>query len=198
MFKLIMGKKEIFEKISEQITNCSKCDLNKTRNNAVPGSGSIDTDILFIGEAPGRNEDLKGKPFVGRAGKILDDLIESIGLKREDIFITNIIKCRPPNNRNPQKNEIKTCTPYLEKQIEIINPKIICPLGSFASSYILEKYNQKIEKISKIHGGKIVIKNIYGNLIIIPLYHPAVATYNPNTKVILLEDFKKIKECLKN
>jgi len=189
-----MSKEEDMGKIKEAIENCRKCNLWKTRKNLVVGSGSLDSEILFVGEAPGYNEDLQGCPFVGKAGKILDELLESIALKRDDVYIANILKCRPPDNRNPLKTEIESCTEYLNKQIEIIQPKIILPLGNFACSYIFEKFSLKYDKISNVHGKVFHINTLMGNIKIIPLYHPAVATYNPNTKDTLLEDFKIIKK----
>jgi DNA polymerase len=183
---------EDMSKIVESIKNCKKCNLYMTRKNPVPGAGSNNASILFIGEAPGRNEDLQGKPFVGKAGKILDDLLASVGLQRNEVYIANILKCRPPENRNPLKSEIDACTSYLNKQIELIQPKIIATLGNFATSYILEKFGIKPDKISSIHGKMFQVNTINGAIKIIPLYHPAVATYNPNTIDVLLEDFKTI------
>ncbi len=184
-------------KLEEKIKKCRECDLWKSRNNAVPGSGSFDAKIFFIGEAPGRNEDLQGKPFVGRAGKILDELLEETGIKRDDIFISNILKCRPPKNRNPMKSEIEKCTNlYLTKQLGLIDPEVIVTLGSFASEYILELYNKNFDKISKQHGKIINVERIDGKITIIPMFHPAVATYNPNKKADLLKDFKVLKQVL--
>ena len=189
-----MSKEEDMEKITESVKNCRKCNLWKTRKNPVVGAGSIDSEILFVGEAPGYNEDLQGCPFVGRAGKILDELLESAELKRDDVYIANILKCRPPDNRNPLKTEIESCTEYLNKQIEIIQPKIILPLGNFACSYIFEKFSLKYDKISNVHGKVFQMNTLMGTIRIIPFYHPAIATYNPNTKNTLLEDFKVIKK----
>jgi len=191
-----MSKEEDIKKLMLSVENCRKCDLWKTRKKPVFGEGSIDTDIFFVGEAPGYNEDLQGRPFVGKAGKILDELLESIGLRRSDIYIANILKCRPPNNRNPLKTEIDACTEHLDKQMELIQPKIIVPLGNFACSYIFEKFGLKYDKISNVHGKIFQINTIFGNVKIIPMYHPAVATYNPNTKNTLLADFKTIKKAI--
>jgi DNA polymerase len=181
---------EEFKKLENEIRNCKKCDLWKTRKNPVIGEGSINTKIMFVGEAPGYNEDLTGHPFCGAAGKILDELLNSISLKREDIYITNILKCRPPQNRNPSEGEIKACVPYLDKQIKIIKPKVIASLGNFAMQYIFKKFDLKPEKISSVHGKVFVVSNLTGNRKIVPLYHPATATYNPNIKEVLLRDFK--------
>ena len=124
------------KKITDEIKYCKKCELCKSRNNPVIGEGNLNTEIMFIGEAPGYNEDKQGIPFVGKAGKILDELLHSIGLQREDVYIANILKCRPPENRNPLKTEIDACTEYLNRQIELIQPKIIIPMGNFACSFI--------------------------------------------------------------
>ncbi len=180
--------------LNKEISSCTKCKLSKTRTNVVLGDGNPNTDVLFIGEAPGRNEDLKGKPFVGRAGQVLDKLLDSIGLDRKDVYIANILKCRPPNNRNPLTSEIKTCTPYLDKQIEIIQPRIIATMGNFATSYILEKYNLKKEKISNVHGKIFFVNTITGKMKITPIFHPAVVTYDKNKMSQMKEDFKKISE----
>ncbi len=191
-----MDKFKKLEQIKEQINKCEKCRLYKQATKAVPGSGNFNAEIMLVGEAPGRQEDLKGEPFVGKAGKILDELLNSINLSRNDIFITNIVKHRPPNNRNPQQDEISSCSTYLDKQISLINPKIICCLGNFATKYILEKYNlkEKIQGISKIKSKVFQISTLTGKIKIIPLYHPAVATYNPNQLKELKDDFLIIKQ----
>ncbi len=191
-----MSKKEDKKKISNLVKNCKKCILHKTRNKTVVGEGCLDAKIMLIGEAPGYNEDIKGRPFVGKAGDILDELLDSIDLKRNDVFIANILKCRPPKNRNPLRSEINICKKYLDMQINTIQPKIIVSMGNFATSYIFKKFGLKIDKISNIHGRIYNVNNIYGVIKIIPLYHPAIATYNIKTKKILLEDFKLIKKAL--
>ena len=191
-----MSKEEDMKKITTSIENCRKCGLWKTRKKPVVGDGSLDSEILFVGEAPGYHEDLQGYPFVGKAGKIFDELLESAGLQRSKVYIANILKCRPPKNRNPLKTEIDACTGYLNRQIEIIQPKIIVPLGNFAASYIFEKFGLKYDKISNVHGKAFQINTIFSSINIIPLYHPAVATYNPETKNILIKDFKVIKKAV--
>jgi len=180
------------EKIKNEVLNCKKCSLYQTRTHPVIGEGSPRAKIMMIGEAPGFNEDQVGRPFCGKAGKILDELLNSIGIKREEIYITNILKCRPPENRNPQADEIKACTPYLDRQIEIIQPGAICTLGNYSAAFIMEKYGVagQIQGISKIHGKIFEIKSLFGEILIIPLYHPAVATYNINMKEVLKRDFK--------
>lgn len=187
-------KKEL-EELEKQISECKKCDLYKTRTNPVVGGGSQDAEIMFVGEAPGFNEDKQGKPFVGQAGNILDQLLKSIGMSREDIYVTNILKCRPPGNRNPQEEEINSCAHYLDRQIELIKPKVICCLGNFAIKFILKKFNldKEIQGVSKIHGKVLKVSTLDGQIKIIAMYHPAVATYNMNMLNILKEDFEKIK-----
>jgi DNA polymerase len=168
--------------------NCKKCSLCEERSNIVLGSGKKASSIMFIGEAPGANEDKTGIPFCGRAGKILDELLKSVKIDRDDVYITNIVKCRPPKNRDPKKEEIEMCSIFLEKEIKEIKPKVICPLGRFAAKFILEKYNLEVGEIGDVHGKVFKSKNI----IIIPLYHPAVAIYSPSKIEILKKDFKKI------
>ncbi len=184
------------KKIKDDVLKCQKCSLYQTRKFPVIGQGNHQAKIVFIGEAPGASENLTGVPFCGAAGKILDELLESVGIKREDVYIANILKCRPPGNRNPEKKEIEACTPYLEKQIEIINPKVICALGNFSTGFILEKYGLKdqIQGISKIHGNIFDPVNESGSLKIISFYHPAAAAYNSNMKEILKKDFEILKE----
>ena len=191
-----MSKKQEMKNIADLVKNCKKCNLWKTRNKPVIGDGSEDADIMFIGEAPGYNEDRQGLPFVGKAGGVLDQLLESVGLQRQDVYIANILKCRPPKNRNPFESEIVTCTRYLNKQIEIIQPKLIISLGNFASSFTFKKFGLKYDKISSVHGKIFQINTIFGDKKIIPMYHPAVATYNPNIKDILIKDFKSIQKVL--
>ena len=188
-------KKDI-EQIRQKVSNCKKCNLWKTRSNTVFGEGCIDAKIMFIGEAPGKNEDKQGLPFVGKAGKILDELLHTIELERNQVYICNILKCRPPKNRNPKAKEIEKCTPYLDYQISRIKPLIIATLGNFATLYILEKFGLQKEKIGNIHGKLFHIKRKNFNATLIPLYHPAAAIYNPNKKSVLIEDFKSIYKAL--
>ncbi len=185
-------KQEKLEKVRKEVESCKRCPLHETRNNPVIGEGDPE-GMVFIGEAPGYNEDQKGEPFVGRAGKVLDELLESVGLKREDVYITNIIKCRPPGNRDPNPEEIKACSYYLERQLAILEPKIIVPLGKFAMTFVFDKFGLGEEKISDVHGQVFKVSNLTGTFKIIPLYHPAAATYDPRMKSVLLEDFKKLK-----
>ena len=189
-----MNKKEEISGLRIRVESCQRCGLHKTRKNTVIGAGSLDAGIMFIGEAPGFNEDMKGEPFVGRAGTIFDELLKSIDLGRYDVYIANILKCRPPSNRNPQAEEIRACTPYLDEQISIIRPRIIATLGGFSMSYIFGKFRLKEDKISRIHGRVFSISNLSGIRNIVPLYHPAVATYNPGMKGVLMSDFATLRK----
>lgn len=184
------------KKIKNEVIDCQKCPLYQSRHLPVIGQGSHQAEIVLVGEAPGYNEDKSGRPFCGRAGQILDELLDAAGLPREEIYICNILKCRPPENRNPQKDEIQACVPYLERQLKIIQPKRIGSLGNYATAYLLGKYglSDKIEGISKIHGQLFDAEADFGKVKIIPLYHPAVAVYNENMKEILKKDFKIINE----
>lgn len=180
------NEKEILD-IRSQIEYCTKCKLHLSRDLAVPGEGPANCKIMFIGEAPGFHENRQGKPFVGAAGKFLDELLEKAGLKRDEVFITNVIKCRPPANRDPELEELDACRPYLEAQIAVINPKVIVTLGRFSMAYYIEN-----GKISYIHGHA---RMINGRLVV-PMYHPAAALHQPALKSTLLEDFSKLQALL--
>ncbi len=177
-------KKDLLSQVAEDVKNLRLGTLYKTATQSVPGDGNPDADILFIGEAPGFFEDQKGKPFVGNAGKLLDKMLESISLNREDIFITNIIKHRPPENRDPTPEEIKIYTPFLKRQIQIIQPQIIATLGRFSMNLFLPD-----EKISQAHGRSFQV----GKYLLFPLYHPAAALRAGNILKELENDFKKLK-----
>jgi DNA polymerase len=175
------------EELNSQILKCEKCALSKTRINIVPGEGSPNAEIMFIGEGPGKNEDEQGRPFIGAAGKLLDKLIESIELTRENIYIANVVKCRPPGNRDPLPEEVEACRPWLDRQIEIIKPKIIVLLGRHSMDRFLP--NQKIS----IDHGKPKRKN---GQVYFPIYHPAAALYRNGLLEDLKKDFKKIPKVL--
>lgn len=193
---MTLNRTKNLRKIRDQVIQCQKCFLYKTRILPVIGQGSHQAKVIFIGEAPGANEDKTGVPFCGASGNVLSELLESIGYKREDVYIANILKCRPPENRDPLPNEIESCSSYLEKQIKIIKPRVICSMGNYATAYILEKFGLKneIQGISKIHGKIFETDMFLDHLKIIPLYHPAVAVYNANMKETLKNDFKIIKK----
>lgn len=172
--------------IKKEVLECTKCRLHQDRRKAVPGEGRENAKLVFIGEAPGRDEDIQGKPFVGKAGQLLTKIIEAINLKREDIYITNIVKCRPPENRNPKEDEILACEPYLLRQLSIIKPKIICTLGTFAAQALLKTNNP----ISSLRGHF----HPYGNIKLMPTYHPAYLLRNPFRKREVWEDIQLVQK----
>lgn len=189
---------EALKKIRDKVV-ALKIDLAEERrqNNMLPviGEGSHFAEIMFIGEAPGKNEAMTGRPFCGASGKFLDQMLESVGIQRADIYITNIVKDRPTNNRDPRPDEIAAYDEFLDEQIDIIQPKVIATLGRFSMDYIMKKFGleDKLENISKMHGKCFDAKASYGKIKIIPLYHPAVALYNGGMRQALLEDFKLLK-----
>jgi uracil-DNA glycosylase family 4 len=188
-----MSKQKLMEELVEEIRDCRKCRLWRSAKNPVPGEGNNGASLMLIGEAPGYQEDIKGRPFVGRAGRLLDTLLSSIGLSREDVYISNIVKHRPPENRTPKADEIGACVPYLDRQIRIINPKIIVTLGNHSTRYILSKVNAATKGITEVRG---IIYN--GRLFeiplkIIPTFHPAAALYNPAFLSYLEDDFRIVK-----
>lgn len=196
----LKNRNDKLKEIKEKVLKCQKCLLYRSRNCPVIGEGSHQAKIMLCAEAPGAQENKTGRPFCGAAGKILDELLESVDLKREEVYICNLLKCQPVTsdfkNRSPNLNEIKACTPYLERQIDIIKPKIICTLGNYSTSFIFEKYGLKnqIQGISKIRGKVFESKSLFESIKIISLYHPAVATYNPNMKEILKKDFQVLNK----
>ena len=192
-----MSKKdEQLKEVRDKVWNLTKSPLYTYRkeNNYYPvlGEGNHDADVMFVGEAPGENEAKTGKPFCGAAGRILDELFASVGANRQDAYVTNIVKDRPPKNRDPQPEEIELYAPFLVEQINIIQPKVIATLGRFSMQYILTMFDlpEKNQTISHLHGKSLEAKTAYGSLLIVPLYHPAVALYSSKTKETLLNDFK--------
>ena len=173
------------EEVSRQVRICTDCPLSEHRTNAVPGEGPANASIMLIGEGPGFHEDKQGRPFVGASGRFLDQLIVSAGLKREELFIANVVKCRPPNNRDPQPEEIAACRKYLDRQIGLINPKVVVTLGRYSMARFFP--NQTIGKIR----GK--ARNIDGRLIY-PMYHPAAALHNQSLRTVIEEDFKAVSD----
>jgi len=176
------------EALKKEVLSCKGCELYRTRRNVVFGAGNPKAKLMFVGEAPGMEEDLQGVPFVGRAGSLLTKVIESIGLKRKDIYIANVLKCRPPNNRNPLPTEILMCEQYLRKQIEIIKPVVICALGKFAAQTLL----RSTVSITRLRGR---FYDFQGTKLI-PTFHPAYLLRNPHDKRLVWEDMKKIRKIL--
>jgi len=184
-------------KIASKVRVCVKCPLSKGRRKAVPDEGNIDASVMFVGEAPGYWEDVKGLPFVGAAGKILNTLLEKIKLPRETVFITNVVKCRPPENRDPEPNEVKTCTSlYLNRQITLIQPKIIVTLGRHSTAYILSKTGfekETIEGITQLRGRVYQTRFLNLPVRVIPMFHPAAVLHNPKYRDALERDFEVLK-----
>jgi len=176
------------QEIRKELGDCKRCKLYRTRRTIVFGEGNEKATLMFIGEGPGYDEDVQGRPFVGKAGQLLNKIIQSIHLQREEVYITNIIKCRPPQNRNPEQDEIETCTPFLMKQIQVIQPKIICALGTFSAQTLL-KTNATI---TALRGKTFDLEGIQ----VVPTYHPAFLLRNPDKKREVWEDMKKIEQLM--
>ncbi|MBG0786761.1 MAG: uracil-DNA glycosylase [Anaerolineaceae bacterium] len=182
-----MTTEEILKQIAQQTAECTRCDLQFSRKKSVPGAGNPNAEILFIGEGPGFHENVQGLPFVGAAGQFLDELLADAGLKREEVFITNVVKCRPPGNRDPQVEELDACKPYLERQIAAINPDVIVTLGRFSMGHFINN-----GKISGIHG-----KPFWsGGRMIVPMFHPAAALHQPSLREVVKQDFAKLPEMI--
>jgi uracil-DNA glycosylase len=178
---------EELQAVAQEVSVCTKCKLHYSRKNAVPGEGPPHAAIMFIGEGPGFHENEQGRPFVGQAGKFLEELLAMIGMKRSDVFIGNIVKCRPPGNRDPEPEEIQSCSDYLERQIRAINPKVIVTLGRYSMARFIPN-----ARISDVHGQAMVIK---GRLIV-PMYHPAAALHQRSLRPVLEADFQHLPEMI--
>jgi uracil-DNA glycosylase len=187
-----LERRERLKAVYEEARGCLRCPLHQTRTNVVFGAGNADADLMFVGEAPGANEDRLGLPFVGQAGKLLDKLLAEIGLERSDVFIANTLKCRPPDNRDPHPNEIAACQDYLRSQVDLIEPTVICTLGNFSTKLLRED----TVGISRLHGREEV--RIVGSRAVrlYPLYHPAAALYTPSMLETLRTDFHRIPDLL--
>jgi len=186
----------ILARLNQEILTCTLCRLSEGRTKAVPGEGPVPSRILLLGEAPGKREDELGRPFVGRAGSILEELLSSIGLSRREVYITSINKCRPPKNRDPKDDEIAACHHYLERQIDLLKPQVIVPMGRFAAREICRSFGLDEGKISDIHGKILHARAGFGAVIVLPVYHPAVVTHNPNLRPELTADFQQLKKAL--
>jgi DNA polymerase len=183
-----MDSKKVLEVVAQEVSVCTLCDLQFSRKKAVPGEGPVNASIMMIGEGPGFYENEQGRPFVGASGKFLSELLGQVGMKREDVFITNVVKCRPPGNRDPLPDEIQICTShYLDRQIEAINPKVIVTLGRHSMGYFLPD-----AKISSVHGQSFWVK---GRLIV-PMYHPAAALHQQSLRPALEKDFARLPELI--
>jgi DNA polymerase len=182
-----MLAEETLNHVADQVRTCEKCALHFSRKNSVPGEGPANSEIMFIGEGPGFYENEEGRPFVGQAGKFLDELLGVAGLKRNEVFICNVVKCRPPGNRDPLPEELQACGGYLEEQIKAINPRVIVTLGRFSMAKFLPNF-----KISEIHGQASMING----RMIVPMFHPAAALHQPSLKPQVIEDFKLLPQFL--
>jgi uracil-DNA glycosylase len=190
MGSLFESKQEKLKKIRKELGECTRCKLHPSRKNIVFGEGDPEAGLVFIGEAPGADEDIQGLPFVGKAGKLLTKIIEAINMKREDVYICNILKCRPPGNRNPEEDEIRSCSPFLKKQIGAINPRVICTLGTFSAQTLL---NTK-KPISQLRGNI----EYYDGICLVPTFHPAFLLRNPFKKKEVWEDIQKVRDILRS
>lgn len=184
-----MNAKNSLREIAKEISVCKKCALHYSRKNGVPGEGPPDAEIVFIGEGPGFHENVQGLPFVGAAGQFLEELLATIGMKREDVFITNVVKCRPPGNRDPEPEELRACKKYLDRQLAIIKPKVVVTLGRYSMARYVSN-----AKISHIHGRA---RRVNG-LLVVPFYHPAAALHQPSLRSVVEEDFAKLPELIAN
>jgi DNA polymerase len=180
------------EQIATEVRACDRCRLASTRTRAVPGEGDPDTEVVFVGEGPGFNEDREGRPFVGRAGGLLVRLLASIGWQRDDVFITNVVKCRPPDNRDPQPDEIAACESHLFRQIELIQPKVVATLGNFATKLL----SGKPDGITRVHGVEQEVVLGGSRVLLFPIFHPAAALYTPRMLDVLETDFRRLPDLL--
>lgn len=171
-----------------EIADCPMCDLARTRTQTVPGSGPLPCDLMFIGEGPGQREDELGLPFVGRSGQFLDELLASIGRSRADVYVTNVVKCRPPGNRDPGPDEMAACSAYLDRQVAMAQPKVIATLGRFSMARWFPE-----DRISAIHGREQIIDGV----VVIPMYHPAAALRNGSLRAVMMQDFARVGDLLK-
>jgi DNA polymerase len=184
-----MEPEQVLEQVAEEVSECTRCKLHYSRKLGVPGEGPVDAEIVFIGEGPGFHENIQGEPFVGAAGELLDELLGSIGMSRDEVFITNVVKCRPPGNRDPRPEELEACSSYLDRQLRAINPKVVVTLGRYSMARYMSN-----AKISEIHGQPI---NVRG-LLVVPFYHPAAALHRPSLRSVVEEDFAKLPELIAN
>jgi uracil-DNA glycosylase len=183
---------EALATFAEQVSGCTRCRLSQGRTQVVFGVGNPHADLMFVGEAPGFHEDKQGVPFVGQAGKLLDKLLGGIGLERSEVYIANVLKCRPPGNRDPQPDEIESCEPHLFRQIELIQPRVVATLGNFATKLL----SGKPTGITRVHGQEQEVTLGGNRVLLYPLYHPAAALYTPAMLNVLQEDFRRIPELM--
>ncbi|MEM4700263.1 MAG: type-4 uracil-DNA glycosylase [Candidatus Nezhaarchaeales archaeon] len=187
---------EVMAGLARRVAECRRCELWRTRTNPVVGEGSLRPRVVFIGEAPGRSEDLQGRPFVGAAGQLLTELLSSIGLTRGEVYIANVLKCRPPNNRDPLPEEVEACSPFLDEQLRALRPPIISTLGRFSTSYVFSRAGLAFTSMSKVRGRVFRVELLGFRASLLPTYHPAAALYYPRLRAALVDDFKKLASLL--
>lgn len=181
------------DELIRDITACKRCRLWKFRKNTVPGVGTLRAKVMLIGEAPGYHEDMQSMPFVGHAGRILDQLLTRAGLSRGDVYVSNILKCRPPNNQDPTSAEMQACTPYLRRQLNLLRPRLVVAMGRFATTFMAAEAGKQFTSISKMHGNPFDVMLREHRIVVFPTFHPAAALYNPRYQAALDEDFKAMK-----
>jgi uracil-DNA glycosylase family 4 len=195
--KALMVHTEELKRLRWEITHCTRCDLYLSRTHAVPGEGSPRARVFLIGEGPGREEDRQALPFVGRAGTVLNGLLDLVGLTREEVYITSVVKCRPPGNRAPTREESRICRQYLERQIALIDPEVMVPMGRWASWDLFELFGMEDQPIGEVHGKTLPVITDEKERIIHPTYHPAVVTHNPHMRTPLEQDFHALAEVVR-
>jgi len=189
-------KHQLMDRLAEEVSNCRRCDLCELRENVVFGEGDLETAVVLVGEAPGRREDEEGRPFVGSAGKLLNRILDETGLNRGDIYITNIVKCRPPGNRRPNQGEVEECATHLDKQLSLIEPRVIVPMGNSATGYFLKRHGLRRQAIGSIHGHVLPIKAAWGDTKLYPIYHPAAILYNRRLEEDLRSDLRALRKLI--
>jgi len=194
IFYLVKGldKASRFAELVKDVDNCHDCGLCEGAKNRVNGEGDMDSRVVFLGEAPGRREDDSGRPFVGSAGKLLDNLLAGAGINRARIFISNVVRCRPPGNRRPKRSEVEACSHFIERLLEIIAPYVITPMGNSAIKFLFERYGLGEAVIGDVHGKPIKVEMPWGRVLVFPLYHPAAAIYNRKLLEVLEADMKTL------
>jgi uracil-DNA glycosylase family 4 len=188
------SKDDAIRRLSEEVEGCRRCGLCEGRKRAVMGEGDLDSPVVFVGEAPGRKEDEQGRPFVGNAGKLLDRLLSEAGFERGRVYITNVVKCRPPGNRRPKATELRKCTAHLERQLEIISPRVLAPMGNSAVGYMMRRYGLGRGSIGEVHGKSFPTEASWGRLMVYPLYHPAAVLYNQGLEEEVRRDLRELRE----
>ena len=184
-------KRGAYESLASRVRGCDRCPLHSTRTNAVPGDGNLDAKVMLVGEAPGRTEDEQGKPFVGAAGQLLNSIIEASGHRREELYITNVVKCRPPNNRTPTESEVLACEEYLREEIRLVRPRVIVALGNTAGSTLFRLAGRSWHGITSERGKEVRVTIEGVEVTLVSTYHPAAALYKPDLKGMLEDDIRK-------